>query len=118
VSATARNVAILLAIAAAVFILPGGGDAASFVYAVLSTAILAAFVMLAVRFYRERRIDLATLGDQWRALLYGALAAGVLDLAAYGRLSGTPGGSALFVVVLLGCAVALVAVFRHWRSYG
>jgi hypothetical protein len=118
VNATARNVAILLAIAAAVFILPGGGDAASFVYAVLSIAILAAFVMFGVRFYREHRIDLATLGDQWRALLYGALAAALLDLAAYARLSSTPGGSALFVVVLIGCAFALVAVFRHWRSYG
>jgi hypothetical protein len=117
VSAGARNVGILLLIAAAVFVLPGGGDAASFVYALLSIAILAAFVMLAARFYRENRIDLLSLGDGWRALLYGAIGLAVLDLAARVRLAGTAGGSAVFVLVLVACVAALVLVFRRWRSY-
>jgi hypothetical protein len=116
-SVTARNVVILALVAAAVYFLPGGGDAAAFVGALLSTAILAAFVLLAVRFYREHRIDLFGLGDRWRGLLYGAIAVGVLDLAARPRLASTPGGSAVFVIVLIGCVVALVAVFRAWRSY-
>lgn len=116
-NAAARNVAILLLVAAAVFFLPGGGDAAAFVGALLSIAIIAAFVLLAARMYREHRIEIFSLGDRWRGLLYAALGVGVLDLAARPRLASTAGGSAAFVVLLVGCVVALVAVFRHWRSY-
>lgn len=116
-NAVARNIAVLLLIAAAVFFLPGGGDAAAFVLALLSTAILASFVLLAARLYRENRIEIFGLGDRWRGLLYAALGVGVLDLAARPRLAGSAGGSAVFVLLLAGCVVALVAVFRHWRSY-
>ena len=73
-TATMRNVAIVLALAAVVYFVPGGGDAAAIIAALLSTAILAAFVMLAARFYRERRMDILGLPDRWRATLYGALA--------------------------------------------
>ena len=56
--ATLRNVAIVLALAALVCFVPGGGNGAALIGALLSTAILASFVMLAARFYRERRMDI------------------------------------------------------------
>ena len=112
-----RNIAIILVLAAGVYFIPGGGDAAALVGAMFSTAILAAFVMLAARFYRERRMDLVGLGDRWRAILYGALGAIVLAMAARGRLIDTGAGTLAWLVVVAGGAYAVYRVWRHYREY-
>src|SRR4051794_28494319 len=112
-----RNIAIVLALAAIVYFVPGGGDAAALVAALLSTAILAAFVLLAVRFYRERRMDIMGLGDRWRATLYGALGAIVLAMAARPRLIETGGGTIAWLFAVSASGYALYRVFRHYREY-
>src|SRR4051812_50200352 len=94
--AALRNIAIILALSAVVYFVPGGGDAAAIIGALLSTAILAAFVMLAARFYRERRTDILGLPDRWRATLYGALGVIVLAMAARPRLIETGGGAVVW----------------------
>jgi hypothetical protein len=112
-----RNIAIVLALAALVYFVPGGGGAAALIGALLSTAILASFVMLAARFYRERRTDLVGLGDRWRALLYGAIGVIVLAMAARPRLIETGGGTLAWLVAVAGSAYALYRVWRHYREY-
>jgi hypothetical protein len=112
-----RNIAIILALAAVVYFVPGGGDAAALIGALFSTAILASFVMLAARFYRERRMDILGLTDRWRAILYGALAVIVLAMAARPRLIETGGGTLLWLVAVAGSGYALYRVFRHYREY-
>jgi hypothetical protein len=114
---TLRNIAIILALAAAVYFIPGGGDAAALVGALLSTAILVAFVMFAVRFYRERRMDLFGLPDRWRAVLYGALGVIVLAMAARPRLVETGGGLLLWLAAVAGSVFALYRVWRVYREY-
>jgi hypothetical protein len=113
----ARNVAIVLALAALVAFLPGGGTAAAVIGGVLSTLILVSFVLLAARWYRERRMDLVSLGDRWRLLLYGAIGAAVLVMAARPRLQETTGGTLVWVGVLAGAAYSLYLVWRHSRQY-
>jgi hypothetical protein len=115
--ASARNVAIVLVLAAAVAFLPGGGDTAALIGGLLSTAILASFVMFAARFYRENRMDLVGLGDRWRATLYGAIAVIVLAMAARTQLIQTGGGLLLWLVAIAGSAYALYRVWRHYREY-
>jgi hypothetical protein len=115
---TLRNVLIVVAIAAAVAFLPGGGKTADFVSALLSTAILVIFVLFGVRFYRENRVAIFSLGDKYRALLYGAFGAVVVALAGADRLLDTAGGTIVFLVLLGGAAAALYAVWQHQRSYG
>ena len=115
--AALRNVAIILVLAAAVKFLPGGGNAAALVGGLLSTAILASFVLLAMRFYRERRMDIVGLGDRWRAIFYGAIAAIVLAMAARPRLIETGGGTLLWLAVVAGSAYAVYRVWRHYREY-
>jgi multisubunit Na+/H+ antiporter MnhB subunit len=113
----ARNVAIILVLAAAVAFVPGGGTTAALVGAVLSTLILVSFVVLAGRFYRDHRLDLDGLGDRWRALLYAAIGVAVLALAAGSRLRETSGGTIAWVA-LLGCAAyAVYLVWRRYREY-
>jgi hypothetical protein len=114
---TARNVAIVLVLAAAVAFIPGGGTTAGLVGGILSTLIFVSLVFFAYRFYREHRLELDALGDRWRGLLYGAIAAVVLALAALPRLQDTSGGTLVVVVVLGAAAYAFYAVWRHYREY-
>jgi hypothetical protein len=116
-TATLRNIAIILVLAGAVYFVPGGGDAAALIGALLSTAILAAFVMLGARFYRERRTDILGLTDRWRATLYGALGVIVLAMAARPRLIETGGGTIAWLAAVAGSGYALYRVWRHYREY-
>ena len=116
-TAALRNIAIVLALAAVVYFAPGGGDAAALIGGLLSTAILASFVMLAARFYRERRTDIVGLGNRWRAIFYGALAVIVLAMAARPRLIETGGGTLLWLAAVAGSGYAIYRVWRHYREY-
>jgi hypothetical protein len=118
VSPTVRNVLIVAAIAAAVALLPGGGDTATFVGSALSTAILASFVLIGMRAYRENRMTLFGLGDQHRGMLYGGVGAVVVALAGRERLVETGPGTLVFFVALFGAAYCFYAVWRHHREYG
>jgi hypothetical protein len=113
-----RNVLIVVAIAAVVAFLPGGGSGASVIGGLLSIGITVIFVLLGVRFYRENRVAIFSLGDRHRALLYGALGAIIIALAGRGQLMNSGAGTAVFFVLLLGAAGALYAVWQHHRSYG
>lgn len=115
-STPVRNALIVLALAAAVYALPGGGESADFVSAVLSVLITASIAFFAYRFYRENRMDLYGLGDRHRGLLYGALGALVLMMAARVRLFDTSGGALLWFAVVIGSVYALYVVFTHYRS--
>src|SRR3954468_9035822 len=112
-----RNIAIVLALGAIVYFVPGGGNAAALIGALFSTAILAAFVMLAARFYRERRTDILGLEDRWRATLYGALGVIVLAMAARPRLIETGGGTIVWLAAVAGSGCAPDRVWRHYREY-
>jgi chromate transport protein ChrA len=115
----ARNVGILLVLAAAVAFIPGGGTSAAVVGAVLSTLILVSLVIFAARLYRDHRLDLDTLGDRWRGLLYGAIAVIVLAMAARPRLREQgDSGTIVWIVLLAGAAYAIYLVWRHHREYG
>ncbi|HEY4451068.1 MAG TPA: hypothetical protein VGN13_05690 [Solirubrobacteraceae bacterium] len=114
---TARNVAIVLAIAAAVYLLPGGGRAAATFEAALWVAFGGGMAFLALRFYREHRVTLHGLGDSHRALLYGAGALAAGAWMARSRMWSTGLGELAWFVLVLGVVWALMEVFRHSRSY-
>jgi hypothetical protein len=113
---TARNVLIVLAIAAAVYVIPGGGRAASTFEAVLWVAFGGGIAFLALRLYREQRITLHSLGDRHRALLYGAAALAAFVWMARSRMWDS-GLGVIWIVLLLGVLWAMLEVYRHARSY-
>ena len=76
---TIRNVIIILALAAIVAVVPGGGTGSSVVLQAVWLAFLAAFVWVGTIMYREHRTELYSLGDRKRAALYAALATLVVD---------------------------------------
>jgi len=114
---TARNVAIVALIAAAVFVLPGGGRAANTFEGVLVVAFGAGIAYLGLRLYRENRIALHGLGDRHRGLLYGAIATALFLIMARGRMWHTGLGELLWFTLVGGVVYALLAVYRHWRAY-
>jgi len=112
-----RNVAIILGIAAAVMILPGGGRAAALFAALLSIIFAGGLALFAGRMYLERRIELYSLEDDDRAILYGSVAVLVVTLTAASRLASTGPGT-LGLLVLLGISIyGLFHVYTAWRRY-
>lgn len=112
-----RNIAVVLLIAAAVFLLPSGGRAASTFEALLYIGFGVAIGYIGLRVYREHRLALHGLGDRHRGLLYGSIALALLLWLSRVRMWRTGPGELLWFV-LAGCLVyALILVVRRWRAY-
>ena len=118
VSKTVRNVLIIVAIAAAVAFLPGGGDTADLIGSVLSIGISVIFVLLGIRFYRENRVAVFSLGDKYRAIAYGSLGALVVAFAGRTKLTDSGVGSIVLILLFAGAIGGAYAVWRHHRAYG
>jgi hypothetical protein len=114
---TVRNVAIVLAIAAAVYFLPGGGTAARTFEAALWVAFGLGIGYLGVRMYREYRVALHGLGDRHRGMLYGAVALGVFAYMARVRMWQTGFGELAWFVLVGLIVYAAMEVYRFSRSY-
>jgi hypothetical protein len=129
---TARNVTIILVIAAAVYFIPGGGRAANTFEAALWVAFGVGIGYLGLRMYREHHVALYGLGDRHRGLLYGAVVLAVFLYVVRSRmwyalqLSGGTltqvhrwnGFGEILWFALAGAVVyALLAVYRHARAY-
>ncbi|HMD58124.1 MAG TPA: hypothetical protein VKG82_11710 [Solirubrobacteraceae bacterium] len=114
---TVRNIAIVLAIAAAVYFIPGGGRVASAFEAALWAAFGVGFGFLAVRLYRERRVWIYSLGDRHRALLYVGVAAALFAWAARSRMWQTGLGELGWFMIVGFIVYAAMEVYRHSRTY-
>jgi hypothetical protein len=115
--AHARNVAIILLLAAAVAFVPGGGTTSNVIALILSELIMVILVVFAARFYVERRIEIFSLGDRDRLLVYGSIGAVIVALAGRVQWVATGAGTVVFIALLGGAAMALFSVFQRWREY-
>lgn len=112
-----RNVAIVLALAAAVYALPGAGFAAGLVVWILGVAFLGTMAWFAMRVYRDYQPQLFGLGDRMRGLLYGSIGLAVLTVTATPRLWNSPLGTlAWFALVSVAC-FGVYTVWRESREY-
>jgi hypothetical protein len=113
----AINVAIVLLIAAAVFLIPGGGRAASTFEGVLLVGFGVGFGYLGLRMYREYRVSLHGLGDRYRAALYGAVALVAFLVLGQKHLWETSLGTLAWFALVLLALYGFGIVYRRWRSY-
>ena len=114
---TARNIAIILALAAAVDFLPGGGAAAATVLSALMLIFLAAIAWLLYRVYREQQLTLATLTDARKAGLFGAVGAMALLVVAYDDFRSWTGGIVLWIALMAGCVGVIFLIWRAATTY-
>ncbi len=112
-----RNVAIVVALALVVWLVPGGGDGADLLGQLFSAVFVAAIVFFLIRLYRQFQGELFSLGDRVRLVLYGAVAALVLTLAGSSRLFETGAGAIAWFLLVAAAIYGLFAVWRHWRAY-
>ena len=110
-----RNIVIVLALATAVWLLPGGDTGSRTIYNLLTVILTAGLMFFGYRLYMEHRTTLFGLDDRTRALLYGSLAVAVLAVVGTTRLWNQGGLGALTWFCLIGLAVW--GVYRVWRSY-
>lgn len=114
---TVRNIAIVVGLALAVWLVPGGGTTAGIVEGLLGATFMALIGLFGARMYMRYRAEIFGLGDRHRAMLYGAVAVILVTLAASSLLFST-GPTTLIWLALIGAAVwTLVLVWRHWREY-
>ena len=113
----ARNIAIILAVAAVVALVPGGGRGATIAIQVVWLAFLATMFWFAVLMYRQHRMSLYSLGDRRRAILYAALAVATLTLTATARLWHTGAGSVAWLVLLAVALYAVITIAWSARRY-
>jgi tellurite resistance protein TehA-like permease len=112
----ARNIAILLALAAALDLLPGASRAGNVLGAALQVAFFAGLGFLAYRMYRQHRVALFSLGDRMRGLLYASAVVALLGIAATARLWQTGAGTIVWFALVLGAIYGFVVVARAARE--
>ena len=112
-----RNVAIILALAAAIDFLPGGGNAAATVLSALGMIFFAAIAWLLYRTYKEQQLTLSTLTDARKAGLFGTVGAIALLIVGYDEFTSFSGGFLLWVALVAGCVAAGVLIWRDATTY-
>jgi hypothetical protein len=112
-----RNIVIILALAAGVDLLPGGGNASQAILEVLVIAMLGAIAYLAVRLYRERRTELYSLGDRNRLVLYASFGLITITVVATDRLWDTGVGTIAWFALIGAAVYGVYWVYRSQRLY-
>jgi hypothetical protein len=106
---------VVMLVALALTVLPGGGNALDVVLTLLTITFFAAIAFLVYRLYRQYRFDLDALAPNLRLALYGSLALAVLTFTATNRLFDAGGGGVLLWFGLL--ALASYGLFWAWTRY-
>ena len=109
---TARNIAIIGLIAAAVVVIPGGGPAVNVILTVIGVAFFAAIALVGYRLYMENRFLLDSLPTRDRAILYVSIALALLGFAGASRW-----GVLVFIALLALASYGVFWVIMQQRRY-
>jgi hypothetical protein len=109
---TARNIAIIAVIAAAIAIIPSGRPAVNVLLTVIGIAFFAAIGFLGYRLYMENRFTLDSLAERERIVLYVSLAVALLGFAAANRW-----GVLVFIALLALASYGVFWVIVQQRRY-
>jgi hypothetical protein len=114
----ARNVLIILVLAAIVWGIPGGATAGNTISNLLSIVLLAGLAFFAYRLYMEHRTTLFDLPDNHRVILYGSAALAVITLVATRRMWDAGGAWILiWFALVFAAAYGFYVVIRAFRTY-
>ena len=110
-----RNVLIIVGLALAVWLLPGGDTGSNTVYNVLTVVLTAGLLFFGFRLYMEHRATIFGLEDRQRGIAYGAVALAAFAIIATSKLWDQKGFGPLLWLGMLG--LASWALYSVWRSY-
>lgn len=114
-----RNFAIVILLAVAVWLVPGGGTGAATIENIFSVLFLGGAFFFGYRLYMEHRDTILGLEERQRGILYGACALALFALVATGRLWGELAllGGMLWMLMLGAAGWAIYSVWRNYRTY-
>ncbi|MEA2134892.1 MAG: hypothetical protein QOC68_2801 [Solirubrobacteraceae bacterium] len=110
-----RNFLIVVVLALAVWLLPGGDTGSNTIYNILTVLFTAGLLFFCFRLYMEHRATIFGLEDRRRGILYAAVALAAFAIIATSKLWGQGGLGALLWFGLL--ALASWGIYSVWRSY-
>ncbi len=117
VTKTSRNVLIILALAAVVVYVPGGGTGSAVVMQALTIVFLGSMAWLAIRLYREHRVAIFSLGEGIRAVGCASVGLAVLTVSATPRLWSSGSGTLVWFVLVGLASGGAFAVVRAAQRY-
>lgn len=110
---------VIMLIALALTVLPGGGSALDVALTLLTIIFFTAIAMLGYRLYREHRFEIESLEPAQRLVLYGSIGLAFLTFTATNRLFDEGGvGVLLWLALLALCSYGIFWVWTRYRSYG
>jgi hypothetical protein len=110
-----RNILIVIGLALAVWLVPGGDAASVTISNLLSIIFVGGLLFLAYRLYMENRETIFGLEERQRGMLYAGLALISITLVATGRMWDAGGLGAILWLALIGTGI--YAVYGVWRAY-
>jgi hypothetical protein len=113
-----RNIAIIIALALAVWLIPGGDTASLTLGNLIGLIFIGGILFFGYRIYMERRETIFGLDDRQRGILYAALALATITLVATRRMWDAGGlGAVLWLAFLSAAFWGLYSVWRAYREY-
>jgi hypothetical protein len=112
-----RNIAIIMLVALAITVLPGGGDFAAGVWAILALCFLMAIASVGFRLYKDSQLTLWSMTWQHRLMLYGGLAVLFMALAATSALWSTGTGLIIWIGLIVGGGFTVFTALNESRKY-
>lgn len=115
---TAAKVGVVLLVALAITVLPGGGPALDALLTILLLAFFVAIALLGYRLYRDNRLTLDALEARARLVLYGSIGLAFLTFTASQRLFdvGAPGVLVWFALLGL-CSYGVYWVYVQSQTF-
>jgi hypothetical protein len=110
-----RNIAIIVALALCVWLVPGGNAASRTISNLLGLIFIGGLLFLGYRLYMENRDSIFGLPERQRGILYAALALGSITLVATRRMWDEGGAGAILWLAFIGLAVW--GLYGVWRAY-
>jgi hypothetical protein len=113
-----RNIGIIVLLAVAVWLLPGGDAASRAVGNLLGLIFIGGLLFFGYRIYMEHRETIFGLEERQRGILYASLALGTISLVATGRMWDEGGLGAIIWLAFMSLAIwGLYSVWRAYRTY-
>jgi ATP/ADP translocase len=113
-----RNIAIVIGLALAVWLVPGGDTASVTISNLLTIVFVGGLLFFGYKMYMEHRESIFGLEERNRGILYAAIALGGITLVATRRLWDEGGLGAMIWLAFMALAIwGLVSVWRAYREY-
>ena len=110
-----RNIAIIVGLALAVWLVPGGNTASLTIGNLLGIVFIGGILFLGFRLYMEHRETIFGLEERQRGILYASIALAAITLVATRRMWDSGGLGAVLWLAFIGAAV--YGLYGAWRAY-